>query len=67
MVDRRGLQKRDQRWKNGNNEMKVRKPDVAISRLRTGYTRATHVPKMGGIGNPLCPFCNTDLSVAHIL
>jgi hypothetical protein len=51
------FKKRGQRWKNGNNEMKERKPDVdrkedtkgiprkeqvAISRLRTGYTRATH-------------------------
>jgi hypothetical protein len=50
-------QKRDQRWKNGNNEMKDRKPDVdrkedtkgmprkeqvAISRLSTGYTSTTH-------------------------
>jgi hypothetical protein len=73
------FKKRGQRWKNRNNEMKERKPDVnkkedtrgmpgkeqvAISRLRTGYTRATHDPK---IGNPLCPFCNTHLSVYHIL
>jgi hypothetical protein len=76
------FKKRDQRWKNGNNEMKRRKPDVdrkedkrgmprkeqvTISRLRTGYTRVTHVVKMEGIGNLLCPFCNTDLSVDHIL
>jgi hypothetical protein len=53
MVDRRGLQKRDQRWKNENNDMKEREPDVdrkedtkgmprkekvAIFRLRTEYT-----------------------------
>jgi hypothetical protein len=76
------FKKRDQRWQNGNNEMKERKPDidreedtkemprkeqVAISRLRTGYTRATHGLKMEGVDNPLCPFCNTDLSVDHIL
>jgi hypothetical protein len=75
------FKKRDQRRKNGNNKMKVRKPavdrkedtigmprkeQVAISRLRTGYTRATHGPKMDGVDNPLCPFCNTDLSVDHI-
>jgi hypothetical protein len=68
--------------KNGNNEMKERKPDVdrkedtkgmprkkqvAISRLRTVYTRATYGPKMERVGNPLCPFYNTDLSVDHIL
>jgi hypothetical protein len=28
--------------------------------------RATHGPKMEGISNPLCPFCNTHLSVDHI-
>jgi hypothetical protein len=76
------FKKKDQRWKNGNNEMKERKPDVdrkedtkgmprkeqvAISRLRTEYTRATHGPKMEGVRNPLCPFCNPHLSVDHIL
>jgi hypothetical protein len=44
-----------------------RKNQVAISRLRTGYTGATHGPKMEGVSNTLCPFCNTYLSVDHIL
>jgi hypothetical protein len=44
-----------------------RKEQVAISRLRPGYTRATHGPKMIGVGNPLCPFCNTYLSADHLL
>jgi hypothetical protein len=72
------FKKWDQRWKNGNNEMKERKPDVdrkedtermpskeqvAISRLRTRYTRSTHGPKMEGVSNPLFPFCSTHLSV----
>jgi hypothetical protein len=76
------FKKRDQRWKNGNNEMKERKPDVdrkedtkvmsrkeqvAISKPRTEYTRATHGSKMEGVSNPLCPFYNTYLSVDHIL
>jgi hypothetical protein len=76
------FKKRDKKWKNGNNETKERKPDVdrkedrkgmprkeqvAISRLRTRYTRATHGPKMEGVSNSLCPFCNTYLSVHHIL
>jgi hypothetical protein len=76
------LRKRDQRWKNGNNEMKERKLDVnrkedtkrmprkkqvAISRLRTGYKRYTHGPKIEGVSNPLCPFCNTHLFVDHTL
>jgi hypothetical protein len=60
--------------------MKERKPDVdrikedtkgmprnTISRLRTGYTRATHGPKMEGVSNSLCPFYSTYLSVDHIL
>jgi uncharacterized OB-fold protein len=51
--------------------MKERKPDVdrkedtkgmprkvAISKLSTGYTRATQGPKMEGVSNPLCPVCN---------
>jgi hypothetical protein len=76
------FEKRDQKWKNGNNEMKERKPNVnrkedtkamlrkeqvAISRLRSGYTRATHSSKMEGVGNPLYPFWNTDLFIDHIL
>jgi hypothetical protein len=40
---------------------------VAISRFRTGYTRATQSPKLEGVSNPLCCFCNTYLSVDHIL
>jgi hypothetical protein len=67
---------------NGINEMKERKPDldrkedtkgmprkeqVAIPRIRTGYTRATHGPKMERVSNPLCLFCNIYLFVDHIL
>jgi hypothetical protein len=67
---------------NGNNEMNERMPNVdikedtkgmprkdrvAISRLRTRYTKATHGPKMEGVSNPLCPFCNIYLSIDHIL
>jgi hypothetical protein len=44
-----------------------RKEQVTISRLRTGYSRATHGPKMEEVDNPLCLFYNTDLSVDHIL
>jgi hypothetical protein len=54
------LQKKRPKMKNGNNEMKERKLYVdrkeAISRLRTGYTRATHGPKLEGVSNSLCPF-----------
>jgi hypothetical protein len=31
------------------------------------YTRAIHGPKMEEVSNPLCPFCNTYLSVDHIV
>jgi hypothetical protein len=44
-----------------------KKEQVAISRLRTGYTGVTHGPKMEEVSNLLCPFCNTHLSVDHIL
>jgi hypothetical protein len=64
------FKKRNQRWKNGNNEMKERKPDVdrkedtkgmprkkqvPISRLRTGYTRATHGPRWKGLATHYAP------------
>jgi hypothetical protein len=58
---------RKERWRNGSNNMKGRKVDtrgmtrrelVVISRLRTGYTRATHGPRMNGITDPQCPFCD---------
>jgi hypothetical protein len=68
------FKKRNQRWKNENNEMKERKPDVdrkedtngmprkeQVVELRIGNMRATHGLKMEGIGNPLCPFCNTNI------
>jgi hypothetical protein len=73
---------RKERWKNGSNNMKGRKIEheydedtrsmtrreqVVISRLRTGYTRATHGPRMNGITDPQCPFCDTGLKVDHIL
>jgi hypothetical protein len=62
--------------------MKERKPDVdrkedikgmprkeqeQVVELRTRYTRATHGPKMEEVGNLLCSFCNTNISVDHIL
>jgi hypothetical protein len=50
--DRRSLTKREQ---------------VVISRQRTGYTRATHGPRMNGVTGPQCPFCDTGLTVDHVL
>jgi hypothetical protein len=45
-----GFKKRDQRWKNGNNEIEERKKDdqVAISSLRTGYIRPPTAPRWKG-------------------
>jgi hypothetical protein len=69
------------RWKNGNNEMKERKPDVdrkedtkgmprkeqlAIFRLRTGYTSANHGPKMEGVTIVL-PLLRKDKNFKHFL
>jgi hypothetical protein len=58
-------------------EMKERNPDVDIKEDTKGMPRkkqsqnqvyeATHGPKMEEVGNLLCPFCKTDLSVDHIL
>jgi hypothetical protein len=71
---------RKERWRNGSNNMTGRKTEqkyygdtkgmtrreqVVISRLRTGYTRATHGPRMNGITNPQCPY--TGLTVDHVL
>jgi hypothetical protein len=55
------------RRQKGGYKNNAKEKKLALSRFRTGYTRATHGPKMEGVGNPLCPFCNTDLSVDHIL
>jgi hypothetical protein len=73
---------RKEQWRNGSNNMKgrkiehkydgdtrgmMRKEQVVISSLRTGYTRATHGPGMNGITDPQCPFCDTGLTVDHVL
>jgi hypothetical protein len=63
------------RWRNGSNNMKGRKTEheydgdprrgmtrrkqVVIARLRTRYTKSTHEPRMNGITDPQCPFCET--------
>jgi hypothetical protein len=45
----------------------TRREQVVISTLITGYTRATHGPRMNGITDPQCPFCKTGLTVDHVL
>jgi hypothetical protein len=71
---------RKERWRNGSNKMKgikieheydgdtrgmSRRKQVVISRLR--YTSATHGPRMNGITDPQCLFCDTGLTVNHVL
>jgi hypothetical protein len=45
----------------------TRREQVVISRLRTGYKRATHGPRKNGITNLQCPFCDIGLTVDHVL
>jgi hypothetical protein len=51
--------------------MKERKPDVDRKEDTKGMSRKEQVaissPKTEGVSNPICPFCNTYLSVDHIL
>jgi hypothetical protein len=52
--------------KNDTNEMK-RRDQVVVSRLRTGYSRATHVQIINHEPPPECPFCHTKITTDHIL
>jgi hypothetical protein len=73
MADRRGFQKERPKMKkrkqlDERKEARLRQKkeyetndQVAISRLRTGYTRATHSPKMENVSNLLCQ------SIEHML
>jgi hypothetical protein len=43
----------------GDTRGMTRREQVVISRLRTGYTRATHIPRINGITDRQCLFCDT--------
>jgi hypothetical protein len=73
---------RKERWRNGSNNMKETKTEhkydgctrgmtereqVVISRLKTGYTRAIHGPRMHGITDPQCLFATTSYGNAQKL
>jgi hypothetical protein len=73
---------RQRRWEEGENAIKERQKNmgwqndteklkwrdlVAVSRLRTGYSRATHRYKIEGTPDPGCSFCSTKLTLEHIL
>jgi hypothetical protein len=53
-------------WQNDTEKLK-RCNQVAVTRLRTGYSRATHRNKMEGTSDPDCPFCSAKLLLEHIL
>jgi hypothetical protein len=51
-----------------NDTEKLKRCDqVAVTRLRTGYSMATHRNKMEQNPNPDCPFCSAKLTLEHIL
>jgi hypothetical protein len=51
--------KKNMGWQNDTENLK-RRNQVAVTRLRTGYSRATHRYKMEGTPDPDCPFCSDD-------
>jgi hypothetical protein len=73
---------RQRRWGGDENDMKHRKASVSwqndtaelsskeqvvTSRLRTGYTKATHRHIIEKINLPDCSFCDLRLTADHIL
>jgi hypothetical protein len=53
-------------WKNDSTNLS-RKEQMVVSRLRTGYTRATHRHVIEKTPSPECPFCGMSLTTEHIL
>jgi hypothetical protein len=53
-------------WQNDTAEL-IRKEQMIISRLRTGYTRATHRHVIKKTDTPNCPFFDVRLTTDHIL
>jgi hypothetical protein len=51
---------------NTNTKTMTRREQVVISRLRTGYTRATHSAVMDKESSPECSFCAVNLTTDHI-
>jgi hypothetical protein len=67
-----GEQQRNEEKKVNQNGPKTqkelgRKNQVDTTRIRPRYTIATHSYIMEKRGNTACPFCNTKLTVEHIL
>jgi hypothetical protein len=53
-------------WQNDTKKLKSR-DQAGVTRLRTGYSRATHRNKIEGTPDPDCPFCSAKLTLDHIL
>jgi hypothetical protein len=64
IADRRGFQKERPKMEKRKQRDERRE---AGRRQEGGYERNAHGPKTEGVSNPLCPFCNTYLSVDYIL
>jgi hypothetical protein len=52
---------------NKDTQTMTRKDQVVISRLRTGYCRATHAAIINRVPIPGCPFCGVPLTIDHLL
>jgi hypothetical protein len=53
-------------WQNDTEKLK-RCGQVAVTRLRTGYSRATYRNKIEGTPEPNCPFCIAKLTLENII
>jgi hypothetical protein len=58
--------KKNMGWQNYTEKLK-RRDQVAVTRLRTDYSRATHRNKIEGAPDPDCPFCSAKLTLEHNL
>jgi hypothetical protein len=81
-MDEKHQLEQQEKWERSTSTMKERKPffetntntktlnrreQVVISRLRTGYTRATHASVMNKDLSTDCLFCTVKITVDHIL
>jgi hypothetical protein len=58
--------KKQKSFQNDTEKMK-RHNQVVVTRLRTGYSRATHYNKMEGTLDPNFPFCSAKRTLEQIL
>jgi hypothetical protein len=61
------MKERKPHHKMNTNTKPMTRREVVISRLRTGYTRATHSAVMDKELSPECPFCAVNITTDHIL